>query len=391
MTSLESPARATPAIVAATAPGKREQGATRAMFFAAGFATAAWAALVPFAKHHTSVDHHQLGLLILCLGIGALLAMPATGALSSRAGCRRVLVAAVVVFCAMLPLLAVLSNVWVLALALFVFGIGVGTTDCVMNIQAILVEEAADRPLMSGFHGFYSVGGIAGAGLMTLSMSLGATPLAASLAASACMLVLLWVYSDGLLTYAYPRQGPLLALPRGAVVLLGVICFAVFLAEGTVLDWSAVFLTEQRAFDSAMAGVGFACFAATMTVGRLTGDRVVARIGARPVVTGGALLALAGMLILVWVPLGWAALAGYALIGLGCSNIVPVMFSAISRQTSMPQALAVPAVSTLGYLGVLSGPAAIGFVAQASSLPAAFLLVGALLLMVAVASRRVPL
>jgi MFS family permease len=372
-----------------TTPGKREQTAPRAMFFAAGFATAAWAALVPFAKGNTGVGDGTLGLLLLCLGGGALVAMPATGALTTRFGCRTILAAAVLAFSGVLPLLALIPDPWVLAGALLVFGVGIGTTDCAMNIQAILVEKAADRPMMSGFHGYYSIGGIAGAGAMSGMMSLSLSPLAAStLAALAVLLLLAW-NTGGLLTYANPPEGPAFAVPRGAVLVLGGICFALFLAEGTVLDWSAVFLTEYREVPEARGALGFACFSATMTLGRMTGDKVVAVLGPHRVVVLGALIGACGLLMTVFVPFWQAALLGYALIGTGCANIVPVMFSAIGRQDSMPQAAAVPAVTTLGYLGILAGPATIGFIAHHSGLPVAFLLIGVLFLAVAAASKMV--
>ena len=359
------------------------------MFFAAGFATAAWAALVPFAKGNTGVDDGALGLLLLCLGGGALVAMPATGVLTTRFGCRSVLAASVLVFSSVLPLLSVIADPWVLAGALLIFGVGVGTTDCAMNIQAILVEKAAARPLMSGFHGYYSIGGIAGAGAMSGMMSLGLSALAASTLATVGVLVLLGWNTGGLLTYANPSEGPAFAFPRGAVLLLGAICFAVFLAEGSVLDWSAVFLTEYREVPEARGGLGFACFAATMTLGRMTGDKVVARLGRHVIVVLGALIGASGLLVTVFVPCWQAALLGYALVGMGCANIVPVMFSAIGRQRSMPQAIAVPAVTTLGYLGILAGPATIGFIAQHSGLPAAFLFVAVLFVAVAAASKAV--
>lgn len=374
---------------ATATPGKREQTATRAMFFAAGFATAAWAALVPFAKGNTGVDDGTLGLLLLCLGGGALVAMPATGALTTRFGCRTVLAAAVLVFSGVLPLLAIIPDAWMLAGALLIFGVGIGTTDCAMNIQAILVEKAAHKPLMSGFHGYYSIGGIAGAGAMSGMLSLGLSPLAATVLASAGVVLLLAWSTGGLLTYANPPEGPFFAVPHGAVLVLGAICFAIFLGEGAVLDWSAVFLTEYRGLPNAQGGLGFACFAATMTLGRMTGDRVVARLGRHAVVVVGSLVATAGLLTAVFVPAWQASLFGYALIGIGCANIVPVMFSAIGRQDSMPQIVAVPAVTTLGYLGILAGPAAIGFIAQHSGLPVAFLFVGALFLAVAAASKTV--
>lgn len=372
-------------------PGKREQRATRIVFFAAGFATAAWAALVPFAKYNTGVSDGTLGLLLLCLGGGALVAMPLTGALTSRFGCRRVMLISVLLFSAILPVLSVTADPWLLALALLLFGIGIGTTDCAMNVQAIIVEKASPRPLMSGFHGFYSVGGIAGAGAMSAMMSLGVSASASSFIMSAVVIALLLGCLSGFLTYANPAEGPAFAVPHGIVLVLGGICFVVFLAEGAVLDWSAVYLTEYRGFSDAHGGLGFACFAATMTLGRLTGDRIVLRLGQQRVVLVGALLAATGMLVTVTGDNGPLALLGYALVGIGCANIVPVMFSAIGRQTTMPQVLAVPAVTTLGYMGVLAGPASIGGIAHHSSLTLAFIVVAALLVAVAVVSRIVKL
>lgn len=370
-------------------PGRNEQRATRMVFFMAGFATAAWAALVPFAKYNTGVSDGTLGLLLLCLGGGALVAMPLTGMLTARFGCRRVMVVSVLIFSAILPLLAVTSDARLLALALLLFGIGVGTTDCAMNVQAIIVEKASPRPLMSGFHGFYSVGGIAGAGAMSGMMSLGLSASAASLATTIIVLLLLTLCVRGFLTYANPQEGPAFAVPHGIVLLLGAVCFIVFLAEGAVLDWSAVYLTEYRGLSEARGGLGFACFAATMTLGRLTGDRIVARLGQQRVVFTGALVAATGILLTVWGGSWELALVGYALVGMGCANIVPVMFSAIGRQTAMPQVLAVPAVTTLGYMGVLAGPASIGGIAHHSSLAVAFIVVAIAMLAVAAVSKLI--
>lgn len=372
-----------------TVPGRSEQRATRMVFFMAGFATAAWAALVPFAKYNTGVSDGTLGLLLLSLGGGALVAMPLTGMLTALFGCRRVMVVSVLIFSAILPLLAVTSDARLLALALLLFGIGVGTTDCAMNVQAIIVEKASPRPLMSGFHGFYSVGGIAGAGAMSGMMSLGLSASAASLATTIIVLLLLTLCVRGFLTYANPQEGPAFAVPHGIVLLLGAVCFIVFLAEGAVLDWSAVYLTEYRGLSEARGGLGFACFAATMTLGRLTGDRIVARLGQQRIVFTGALVAATGILLTVWGGSWELALMGYALVGMGCANIVPVMFSAIGRQTAMPQVLAVPAVTTLGYMGVLAGPASIGGIAHHSSLAVAFIVVAIAMLAVAAVSKLI--
>lgn len=377
------------AVTPPAVPAGREQMATRALFFVAGFTSAAWAALVPFAKLNTGVNDGVLGLLLLCLGGGALVAMPLTGVLTTRFGCRLVMTVSVILLSLTLPLLAVINHTGLLALTLIIFGMGIGITDCAMNIQAIIVEKAAPKPMMSGFHGFYSVGGIAGAGAMSGLMLAGMGALQAAAAVTAICLLLLALSYKGMLDYAWPSEGPAFAVPRGAVLLIGIICFATFLAEGSVLDWSAVFLTEYRHVPESMGGLGFACFAVLMSLGRLTGDKIVAVLGRPQVVLWGALLAAGGLLLSVLSDNWLLALTGYGLIGLGCANVVPVMFSAIGRQTSMPQAVAVPAVTTLGYLGILAGPASVGLIAYRFTLPAALLAVVALLLLVALLSRKV--
>ena len=259
-----------------------------------------------------------------------------------------------------------------------------------MNVQAVIVERAGAKPMMSGFHAFYSLGGIVGALSISLLLMLGATPLNSTLVALAVMILAVWVAYPGLLPYGNPTEGPAFAIPRGIVLALGVLCFIVFLVEGSMLDWSAVLITEQRAADQATAGLAFASFSIAMTLGRLVGDRVVAKMGRRPVVAIGGLLAAGGIALAALVPIRALALLGYALVGVGCSNIVPVLFTAVGRQRTMPQAVAVPAITTLGYAGILMGPAGIGFIARHTNLPVAFLFVATLMIAVAVASGFLP-
>jgi MFS family permease len=171
------------------------------------------------------------------------------------------------------------------------------------------------------------------------------------------------------------------------VLFIGLLCFILFLTEGSVLDWSAVFLTNERGMDPAYGGMGYAAFSVTMTMGRLAGDAIVKRLGGVRVIIGGGLCAAAGLALATLVPSWPVALVGYALVGAGCSNIVPVLFTATGRQTAMPEHMAIPAVTTLGYAGILAGPAAIGLIAHATSLPLAFLVVVALLLGVAASGR----
>jgi predicted MFS family arabinose efflux permease len=373
----------------ASAPGPREQFSTRVAFLIAGLAVSAWAPLIPYARQRLNVDDAQLGLLLLCLGIGSVVGMPLAGGLAARFGCRRVLLGTGAMFCLALPFLAVAPTMPTLALALLVFGAGIGIFDVVMNIQAVIVERSAPRAMMSGFHGMYSVGGIAGAGGASALMALGASPLAAAVIVALLAVVALAGIAKALLPYAAESGAPAFVRPRGRVLLIGAVCFALFLAEGAVLDWSAVFLTAVRNVDPATAGFGYVAFAATMTLGRLTGDRVVHRLGATRVVVFGSLLAASGFLLAILAPSWLLSIVGFGLVGAGASNVVPVMFSAAGRQQVMPTHLAVAAITTLGYAGVLLGPALLGFIAKATTLSFALGLLAALLLAVAMTARAV--
>lgn len=381
----------TEGVPAARVAGVPEQMATRAIFFVAGFVVSAWAPLIPFVKTRLHLSDGQLGLLLLCLGAGSVTGMPMAGTLAGRFGCRRVIGSVILLASAMLPLLAIAGARWGVAGTLFVFGAAVGTLDVVMNIQAVLVERDSGRAMMSGFHGMYSVGGIAGAGSVSLLISAGLTPLHGSLAVVAVALVLLGISFPALLTRGGEEGAPPFVVPHGRVVLLGCFCLVLFLAEGSVLDWSAVFLTVQRGMQTAHAGLGYVAFAAAMTICRLLGDGIVRVLGARRVVLLGGLCAAAGFLLAVTVPSAAVGVIGFGLVGVGASNVVPVMFSAVGRQNAMPTHLAISAMTTLGYAGILAGPAVIGFIANAVGLPMGLAFVALLLLGVAVGSLRVRL
>ena len=357
------------------------------MFFIAGFGMAGWAPLVPFAKARAGIDAGVLGLLLLCLGVGSIVTMSLAGALAAQFGCRRVIVASAVPLCIALPLLASLSDPTLLAAALLVFGASLGAIDVTMNMQAIIVERASGRSMMSGFHGSFSLGGIIGPSCIAALLAAGASPLGASLWMVVGIAVVLATAVPHLLPHGGKREGPAFALPHGAVLFIGVLCFIAFLAEGAMLDWSAVFLTSVHGLRPAYAGLGYAVFSLTMTIGRLTGDRLVQRFGGGRIVVFGGVCGAAGFAIATLVPYWPVTLLGYALIGAGCSNVVPVLYSSVGRQTVMPEYAAVSAITTFGYAGILAGPAAIGFLAQAVSLSAAFLILAILQLGVAAGGR----
>ena len=362
--------------------GWRERFATRATFFLTGLGMAAWAPLVPYVKSRLGLDSADLGLLLLCLAAGAIVPMPFAGILTARFGCRRVILLASMSQMIFLPFLAVAPSVPAAVLGLLAFGAAVGMLDCVMNIQALIVERADGRTLMPGFHGLFSAGGIAGAGGVSGLLSLGLSPFQASLCVVALIGIVSTLAARHLLGYGSPLSGRVFRLPRGIVLVIAGLCFIMFVTEGSALDWSAVFLTT-RAIDPTLAGMGYAAFAVFMTLGRLLGDGVVRRVGPRRVVIVGGLIAATGLAIAVLVDSWKFGIFGYALLGAGCSSIVPVLYGALGRQTVMPEAAAVPAVTTIAYGGMLLGPVAIGFFAHVYGLSAALMTVALGLVVVA--------
>lgn len=371
-------------------PGVPEQIATRIAFFVSGLGMAAWAPLVPFAKLRLNLDDGSLGLLLLCIGAGSLLAMPLTGLLTGKLGCRRVILLAGLALCVDLPLLVLMDSTPGMGLALLLFGAAIGMIDVAMNIQAVIVERASGRAMMSGFHGFFSIGGIAGAGGVSLLMWLGLSPHSAVLTTVLAIALLLALAQKNLLRDSDAQDdGPLFVLPRGWVMFLGTLCFIMFLAEGSMLDWSALFLTTLRGVEHSQAGLGYALFSIAMTIGRLNGDRVVNALGRYKILLLGSLCAALGLTLAVACDNAVIALLGFMLVGLGASNVVPILFSAAGNQRDMPANLAIASVTTLGYAGILAGPALIGFIAQVSSLTVAFGCVTALLLAVAASAKAV--
>jgi predicted MFS family arabinose efflux permease len=348
---------------------------------------ACWAPLVPFAKARTGVDDGQLGLLLLCLGIGSMIAMPLTGWVSARFGSKPMILGGGFGALLLLPALATTDSAMALAATLLGFGASLGTIDVAMNIHAVEVERAAERPMMSGFHAMFSIGGFAGAGGMTLALSAGAAPLTGALCASALTMAALGLAWPRLLKARGGEPVPLVA-PRGVVLLLAGLAAATFLVEGALLDWSALLIVSTGLASPTQGGLGYMLFSIAMTIGRLTGDGIIARAGNRRVLVAGGVLAVAGFVLLLIAPFATVAMIGFLLIGFGASNIVPVLFSLAGRQTVMPAGLAVAALTTTGYAGILAGPAVIGFVSQAVGLPTAFGLLAILMTLVPLSARR---
>ncbi|MCD1609639.1 MFS transporter [Stutzerimonas kunmingensis] len=364
------------------------RNATRCGFFMAGFGLSVWAPLVPYVRERIEMTDAVFGLLLLCIGGGSLTWMPLSGVLVSRWGIRPVQLCSVVLLALALAGMALTDSMLLLALALFCFGGSLGVIDVIMNIQAVLVETAVGRRLMSNFHGMYSLGAISGALMLTGLLTLGLAPEIGSFLMIGLIVAANLGLARGFLPNRAPGGGFAFVRPTGVVLLVGLMCFVVYLAEGAVLDWSALYLTGEKGLEVAKGGLGYAAFALMVTIARFAGGPLVNALGTARVIAFGGLLAAFGIGLSLAAEHWAVALIGYGLCGLGCANVSPVLISSLSRQDGMPVQLAVTVATTIGFAGVLAGPAMMGVVAHFSSLGMAFALLAVLLVGIVPFCRR---
>ncbi len=310
-----------------------------------------------------------------------------TGVVSARYGSKPVIVAGSVALTVLLPVLPIASTPFLLGLTLFAFGAALGSLDVAMNVHAVEVERVSGRPLMSGFHAYFSIGGFVGSSVMTLLLSTHLSALQATLVCSIPLAVATILASPRLLTTIPATSAHLSLRPQGVVLLLATLAAITFLAEGAVLDWGALLITGAGLVSVARGGLGYMLFSIAMTIGRLRGDVIAARFGDRTLLFWGALFSVAGFLIVSVAPNALIALTSFFLIGAGASNIVPVLFRRAGTQRLMPVGIAVAAVTTAGYAGVLLGPAAVGFIAREAGLAKAYWVLAGLLCVVVVSAR----
>ena len=371
----------------------RAKLATRLAFVAAGFGVACWAPLVPFARTRCHLGDDTMGLVLLLLGAGSIVAMPLAANLSARFSSKPVVVSGGVGLAVILPLLSIVSSPIALGVALFAFGAFLGSLDVAMNLHAVDVERAAQKPLMSGFHALFSIGGFLGSGIVTALLSLGVargiTPGSSTILSSVILVALILVAFPRMLPNRERTKQPLFAIPRGVVLVIASFAAISFLVEGALLDWSALLLVGEHFVSAAHGGLGYMLFSIAMTFSRFTGDGMVARLGNRIVLTLGGAIALLGLCGLLLAPVAWIGLVSFVFVGLGAANIVPILFRLAGTQHRMPKGLAVAALTTAGYAGMLTGPAVIGFLSRGIGLHNALWLLAALMACVPIFGKYV--
>jgi len=337
------------------------------LFFLNGGLFASWVSRIPLIQQELKMSHGLLGSVLLCVAGGAVVTMPLAGILNGRLGSERLCKLWLIPYALGLPLLALCPSVPWLAAGLFFFGCGHGALDVAMNAQGVVVERAYGRPVMSSMHAMFSFGGLLGAGFGIVMAWLGWPPLWHFTLVSV-VLGGIGFFGCRYLLHGMDRheagEGGGFVLPPKALVPLGIVAVAVLIGEGAMADWTGVFLHKTQGATEALAAAGFASFSVAMTIGRFSGDWLVAKLGPVLLVRISGLVAAAGMALAVGTSWPWVSLVGFALVGAGCSTVVPCVFSAAGRMPGVRTGVALASVTTMGYLGFLIGPPLIGFIAQ---------------------------
>ena len=346
-------------------------------FFADGLLIGSWAARIPAVQRHADLTNARLGLALFAASLGALAAMPLAGWLCERIGSRRVTTAALLSGAASLFLASLAGGLGGLAAALFAFGAGFGAINVSANAQGLALERLYGRSILSSFHAAFSSGALAGAGLGALAAATGIGPRMHFGTLALALVAVALAAGHRLLPPAAddPRPARTFVRPPRALVALGAAAFFTLLAEGAAADWSAVYLSHSLGATAAVAALAYTGFSLAMASSRLVGDRLNGRFGPVALARWGGLLAASALTLALVSGSTPVALLGFVAMGAGLGVVVPVLFRAAGSTPGVSASVGVAAVSTIGWLGFLSGPPAIGFAAGTVGLRSALAIV----------------
>ncbi|MCJ9751611.1 MFS transporter [Neorhizobium sp. BETTINA12A] len=367
----------------------RERAGVSLLFLMNGFMIGAWAPKIPEFASRLGLSESSLGLMILTFGLGSLLMMPLAGSQIARFGSSQVAKYTSVLLTPTLLLLTWVGSIWSGAVAIFLFGGLIGAMDVAMNANAVSVEKSMRRAIMSSCHAFWSLGGLIGSstgGFLIEHIGVSAHAILVTVLA-AVMIIAAWptVLHDA----PHPDEAkhggsrlPLSPLPW----LIGIMALFCMIPEGAILDWGALYLRNELAASVTLSGFAFAAFSLTMAAMRFAGDLIRDRFGAVMTLRVCAVISIFGLLLIGFAQNAPMAIAGFALTGIGISNIVPIAFSAAGNLPGMAAGVGLSVVTTMGYSGILVAPSAIGFIAEHTGLAAIFAGLSALIIVVLVLS-----
>lgn len=333
-----------------------------------------WVTRIPDIKTMLNFDEGTLGLSLLGMSIGALLMMPFSAWVMSKFGTGKTMFIGVIVATFTMALPAFATSFWSLVALLFLAGLLHGLTDVAMNAAAAAIEQTQKIRILSTCHGMFSLGGMLGAVLGSYLAGLGVSVQMHLMSVSIFMIVVVLLFSKTLLNVedVETEEGKLFVLPSGALIGLAIVGFVIMMGEGAVADWSAIYIRDYLNGSAAIAGLGFAGFSLTMAIGRFTGDSIIPKYGSKAIIQFGSILGAIGLAAVIFIPNIYVAIAGFTIIGLGFSCVVPILFSAAAKVPGVVPGTGIAAVTTSGIFGFLIGPPSIGMIANQFSLTFAY-------------------
>ncbi|MQW94450.1 MFS transporter [Sinorhizobium fredii] len=360
------------------------------LFLMNGFVTGSWAPKIPEFKDRLGIGESVLGLLILVFGVGSLVLMPIAGGYIARIGSEKVAKATAIILSPLLLVLTLVLNVWTAAIGMFLLGGFVGAMDVAMNANAVEVEKSMRRAIMSSCHAYWSLGGLIGAGIGGFLMArVGVLP-HAILVTGLCVAILAAAWPLILADQPHPAAAkeklrlPMTPLPW----LIGLMALFSMVPEGAVLDWGALYLRNELGASVELSGFGFAAFSATMAAMRFAGDHVRDRCGATKTLRICTVTALVGLVAAGLAPNAYLAILGFAVAGIGISNMVPIAFSAGGNMPGLQPGIGLAVATTMGYSGMLFAPSLIGFIAEHSGFAVIFASIPVLFVVVLLLSHH---
>ncbi len=348
--------------------------AVSSLFFLSGLCFSSWASRIPDIKVKLGLSEGQLGGLLLGMPIGSLIALPLVGWLVDKFGSRSIVIIAAILYPLVLPLIGLAPSFWILACILIFYGMSGNLLNISMNTQAIGVETMYKKTIMASFHGLWSLAGFTGGAIGAFMINLKLSPFM-----HFCLITCL---SLGIISFAYrftinqegrkSAGGLVLRKPDPLILRVGLISLCGMMCEGCMFDWSGVYFQNVVQAEKALVTAGYIAFMSTMALGRFISDYFTDRLGTARMLQISSLLITAGLLLSILLPYLIPAIAGFLLVGLGVSSVIPLTYSAAGKANTLSPGIAIALVSSIGYFGFLFGPPLIGFIAELFSLRVSF-------------------
>lgn len=361
-------------------------------YFGQGIAFASWASRIPDIKHSLNLSDGELGTILLALPLGQLLTMPISGSLVTRYGSKTILTITAPLYVLALSNLGLATAPWHLAAFLFLFGVIGNMCNISVNTQGSEAEKLFGRPIMTSFHGAWSIAGFTGALIGLLMVNLHVVPYHHFWVIVALIFINIFfnykhlVPGKGART---ERKGKLFVKPEGILLQLGIIGFCSMATEGAMFDWSGVYFKEIVKAPSSLVILGYASFMVMMATGRFVGDKIIAKLGRKKTIQISGLIISTGMFLSVFLPYVVTATIGFMLVGIGVSSIVPTVYSVAGKNGKVSAGMAIAMVSSVSYLGFLMGPPLIGYISALSSLQYSYAVIGIFGLLVSVLVSKI--